>query len=352
MINEVPQLGYQSDQNETLINWKQCILCQKDTNTKGPLVIKPKSWVIPHLEAIKERASLQDFECVRIQRRLKETIEEMLLASNAVWHRACYSNATNKVQTARDSICKQDILSTGSYFGKQRGRKRKHLEIDEPSTSSGSPFTRSSTSQLNSSLCCFCQVDVSQEQLIKVSTNSAGEALKHAVEVSQNAVFKTRLNTSIATSDAHAIDVGYHKPCWTKHVFHILRGEATESNGQTKDCSTQIASLIELINLVDNQTQNIAYLSIDDIETTYINMLGGTEASDNHVPTFTRKWLKNKILSELSRVKSVLQKDRRKTAVLYSLEACEEEMVHTAITSNDMCPRSKGWIWRLPQQQP
>ncbi len=33
---------------------------------------------------------------------------------------------------------------------------------------------------------------------------------------------------------------------------------------------------------------------------------------------------------------SVLQKDRRKPAVLYSPEACEEEMVHTAITSNDM----------------
>ena len=124
-------------------------------------------------------------------------------------------------------------LSTGSHFGKQRERKRKRLEIDEPSTSSESPFTRSSTSLLNSSLCFFSQVDVSQEQLIKVSTNSAGEALKHAIEVSQNAVFRTRSSTSIATSDAHAIDVRYHKPCWTKHVFHVLRGEATESNRQT-----------------------------------------------------------------------------------------------------------------------
>ncbi len=65
-------------------------------------------------------------------------------------------------------------------------------------------------------------------------------------------------------------------------------------------------------------------------------MLGGTEALENHVPTFTRKWLKNKILSELPRVKSILQKDKRKPAVLYSPEAYEEEMVHTAITSNDM----------------
>jgi len=52
---------------------------------------------------------------------LKETTEEMLLA--AVWSRTCYSNATNKVQIAHDSIRKQNILSTGSHFGKQRGGK-------------------------------------------------------------------------------------------------------------------------------------------------------------------------------------------------------------------------------------
>ena len=37
------------------------------------------------------------------------------------------------------------------------------------------------------------------------------------------------------------------------------------------------------------------------------------------------------------RVQSVLQKNRMKSAVLYSPEACEEEeMVHTASTSNDI----------------
>ena len=156
IMNEVPQLGYQSDQTQTLINWKQCILCQEDTKTKGPLVLHPRAGSYHSLlEAIKERAILQDVGCVQIQRRLKETTEKMLLASNAVWHRTCYSNATKKVKIARDSIHKQDVLSTGSHFGKQRGRKRKRLGIDEPSTSSESPFTRSSTSPLNNSLCFF-----------------------------------------------------------------------------------------------------------------------------------------------------------------------------------------------------
>lgn len=348
-MSDVPQLGCQSDKPQESINWKLCILCQADTKTKGLLVLHPRAASYHHLlEVIKERSSLHDVECVKIQRRLKETTEEMLQAANAVWHRTCYSNATNKVQVSRDTNREQYALSTGSHFGKQRGRKRKRLEIDEPSTSSESPFTRSSTLPLNKNLCFFCQMDDSQEELSKVSTKNAGDALKNAVEASQNAVFRTRLNTSISTSDAHAIDIRYHKSCWTKHVFHVLRDEDTKANKQTSDCSMQIVSLIELINLIDIQTQNKAYLSMDDIEMTYVNMLGGVEALESHVPTFTRKWLKDKILSELPNVKSVLQPNRRKSAVLYSPEACEEGMVHTAITSNDM--DEMKFIYKSAQQ--
>ena len=109
----------------------------------------------------------------------------MLLASNAVWHLTFYSNTTNKAQialipSASKTYCLQDQILV------RKGRKRKHLDIDEPSTSSESQFTRSSTSPLNSSLCFFYQVCVCQEQFIKVSNNSACEAHK----LSQNAVFR------------------------------------------------------------------------------------------------------------------------------------------------------------------
>ena len=64
----------------------------------------------------------------------------------------------------------------------------------------------------------------------------------------------------------------------------------------------------------------------------------GAEGLEIHSPAFKRQWLKEKILEELPRVKSVLQKNRRKPAFLYSPAACEEDMVHSAITSyiNDM----------------
>ncbi|PIK48214.1 hypothetical protein BSL78_14922 [Apostichopus japonicus] len=73
---------------------------------------------------------------------------------------------------------------------------------------------------------------------------------------------------------------------------------------------------------------------MDAIETTYLNMLGA-DGLENHSPAFTRKWLKEKILTELPSVKSFLQTDRRKSAVLYSPDACEEGMVHCAIARDD-----------------
>ncbi len=51
----------------------------------------------------------------------------------------------------------------------------------------------------------------------------------------------------------------------------------------------QIPCLIELINLVDFQTQNKAYLPMDIIETTYISMLGGIDEAKKHTPTLTRQ---------------------------------------------------------------
>ena len=73
---------------------------------------------------------------------------------------------------------------------------------------------------------------------------------------------------------------------------------------------------------------------MDAIETTYINMLG-KERLANHSSAFTRKWLKEKILTELPSVNSVLQTERRKPAVLYCPDACEEAMVRSAMTCED-----------------
>ena len=172
---------------------------------------------------------------------------------------------------------------------------------------SSAPFTRSVTEPLRN--CFFCQKDDGHD-LFTVRTENAGKALRQAVEISQNQVLMTRLNNAISPVDAHAIDVRYHKVCWTQHVFHVLRDDACN---QVKSPQTllpmQILCLIELINLVDVHTQNKAYLPMDVVETSYISMLGGRDAAQKHTPTLMRQWLKDKILSELPTVKSVRQND-------------------------------------------
>ena len=75
----------------------------------------------------------------------------------------------------------------------------------------------------------------------------------------------TRLSNAISPNDAHAIDLKYHMLCWTEHVFHVLRDHASDNAKSTvADLPMQMSCLIELINLVELQTQNIAYIANTD----------------------------------------------------------------------------------------
>lgn len=204
--------------------------------------------------------------------------------------------------------------------------------MEDGESSRSVPFTRSYTVPLNRDRCFFCQEDTG-ENAFNVCTENAGESLKAAVEKSNDSVFNTRLNACISPTDALAIDAKYHKSCWRKHVFYILRDRGC-TNKQSHIPKLQNACLIELINLIELQTKNQEYLSMEDIEATYRNMLGDNGV-ENHIPNLTRQWLKDKILSELPSVKSVLQTNRRKPSLLYSPAACEEEMVNIAISSDN-----------------
>ena len=200
--------------------------------------------------------------------------------------------------------------------------------------------TRSATEQLTTSHCFFCQKD-SDQSMFTLRTENAGKERRRAVQLSQDPALMTRLNGAISPSDAHAIDVRYHKVCWTRHVFHVLRDDACNQAKSTKnDLPMQIPCLIELINLIDFQTHNKAYLPMDVLERTYIAMLGGSDKAKKHTSTLTRKWLKEKILSELPTLKSVRQKGRGTPSILYSPDACEEDMVNTSMLKMSIM------IWR------
>ncbi len=134
------------------------------------------------------------------------------------------------------------------------------------------PFTRSATEPLSKHQCFFCQLDTG-EDLFTVRTENSGKALRQAVEISQDRVLVTRLANAISPNDAHAIDVRYHKLCWTRHVFHVLREHTKDNTSTSTDLPMQTSCLIELINLVDSQTLNKARLPMNTIETADLSCL-------------------------------------------------------------------------------
>ncbi len=279
-MDEVPLSGADPCQVKESTNWSKCVLCQDDSSQKGALVLQPKVESFRRLiETIQERSTLQDADYVQIHKRLDGTSAELLQMKNAVWHRKCYSNLTNKDQIHWARVRYDQALSSGSHIDKGPGRKRKRSDVCVESSSSSTPFTRSSTEPYDKALCFFCQRN-DGKPIYVVRSDSAGKSLRDAVEVAQNPVFMTRLNTAIAPSDAHAIDVMYHRSCWTKNVFHVLRDHDTKGE-KDKASMTQVVSLIELINLVDVLTKQQTQLRMEDIETTYVNLLGGKDALDS-----------------------------------------------------------------------
>ena len=112
---------------------------------------------------------------------------------------------------------------------KKRGHKRASSEMEADMPGASMPFTRSATHPLSKELCFFCQLDISQS-LLSVKTMNSGKALRQAVQISQDSVLLTRLSNAISPSDAHAIDVKYHKLCWTQHVFHVLKDHTSDKD--------------------------------------------------------------------------------------------------------------------------
>jgi len=63
---------------------------------------------------------------------------------------------------------------------------------------------------------------VSSVMVKEVRTMNAGVSLCQAIELSRNENLRVKFSTAINASDAHAIDIQYHKNCWPKNVSNVL----------------------------------------------------------------------------------------------------------------------------------
>ena len=134
-----------------------------------------------------------------------------------------------------------------------------------------------------------------------VRTKSAGKSLHDAIEISGNEKLRVKLSTSIDLSDAHAIDIKYHKRFWGNNVSTVLRQSQSKTGASSgsNQIAAEIAAKIEFLTATVVALRNGEILKMSDLQSAYQSTL-----EENGVESMTcnRKVLKELIKTEIDEV--------------------------------------------------
>lgn len=146
----------------------------------------------------------------------------------------------------------------------------------------------------------FCEATAGYRQsLHNVSTATAGESLKRAIEKSSNIQLQVKLNSAINPNDAHAIDIKYHNKCWTNNVTNVLRQrESIQGSGpsMSSNSASKAAAQIEFLTLTEITLKKGKPLTMSELQDLYEGIL---EANNADASTCTRKTLKGLLQREI-----------------------------------------------------
>ena len=176
-------------------------------------------------------------------------------------------------------------------YGRSDERQHLHLvQVKEPSQ-----LTRSQTSPYDKNVRFFCE-EKGKQPLHNVSTFSAGESLNEAINLSGNNVLQVKLSTALDATDAHAIDIKYHKNCWLKNVTNVIK-KAPASDKSSSDLVSEAAARIEFLAMTETALREGKILSMSDLQSTFEEVLRANDVSN---ATCRRKALNLLLLSEIS----------------------------------------------------
>lgn len=105
-----------------------------------------------------------------------------------------------------------------------------------------------------------------------------------------------KLSTSLDATDAHAIDIKYHKNCWLKNVTNVIK-KASASDKCSSDLVIEAAARIEFLAMTETALREGKILTTSDQQSTFEEVL---RANDVANATCSRKALKLLLLSEIS----------------------------------------------------
>ena len=57
--------------------------------------------------------------------------------------------------------------------------------------------------------------------------------MKPYINQSENDVLRVKLSTAVDATDAHAIDIKYHKNCWLRNVTNVIKKASFSDNSSS-----------------------------------------------------------------------------------------------------------------------
>jgi hypothetical protein len=73
-----------------------------------------------------------------------------------------------------------------------------------------------------------------------VSTTSAGQSIRDAVEISGNELLRIKLSTAIDGNDTHAKDIKYYSKCYVNNVTSVLRRSRSPPDGDNSNMTAKV----------------------------------------------------------------------------------------------------------------
>lgn len=295
------------------LDFKLCLICQKETDER--LIENPVSHE-KLLKSIEERIQYGDSQYSVIWNQLRDATPQQLAGNTASWHRSCYQEATHAGKLKR-AKARYDREGGGSCTSSKRKKEEKK-------------FTRSQTSPYNKELCFFCEQGAGyRDSLHSVSTASAGQSIRAAVQVLGDARLLTKLSTAIDANDAHAIDIKYHKNCYLNKVTNVLRH--LESNSDQD--SGELAAKVEFLDITKMALREGKPLNMAELEVMYGSVLRENDVVD---PSCSRKALKQLISSEIPEVEFHRPKRMNEPERVTSKEIRDESILLEEAFSKDI----------------
>eukprot|EP00112_Aurelia_sp_Birch-Aquarium-sp1_P010679 Seg2275.1 transcript_id=Seg2275.1/GoldUCD/mRNA.D3Y31 product="hypothetical protein" protein_id=Seg2275.1/GoldUCD/D3Y31 len=257
-----------------------CIRCQ--TTLKKENLTQPRDTATyeKFLHCIHKRAECGNPDFQPIAARLRGLSATDLQELKALWHRDCYSEATNKTSIQRDEKRHQ---AAGAVVRKGRGRPGQselessdYAEASETIVLKPSPLKRrSSVDTFKRNECFFCQGKDSgktEEQTRACQSANSAKAIREIVEKSGNRVWKLQVADVIAEDDFLARDIVYHKSCKTKYWKNYIQAPKRRNAAGESDARL-IAAKMKFYDDLNERIRGEELISSTDAEKLYRDMM-------------------------------------------------------------------------------